>query len=637
MKKTWLIGLIMILFCHVCLFAQEGLFIPLEFSNAVKNETRSYDGRPGKKYWQNHVDYRMEVEVDPQNHLLYGTEQASYINHSPDSLKRVCFRLYQDHYKLGNLRDSPVDSADVHNGMKLSDLKINGDAYPLQGGDLTILRIGTLLSVELKEPLAPADSLLLQITWQTRLPEKTRRKRMGAEGDSTAFVALWYPEFSVYDDIDGWDRYSHTGSQEFYHEFSNYDVKITVPGGYLVWASGLLQNAGQVLPEAILARYTQAFETDEILPIAGKSDYTAEDIPGSEEKNVWHFRAVQVPDFAFAYSNCHLWDATSLVVDKTSGRRVMIEGVYMQGIESQQELTEIARMTIEYLSYELPGVPFPYPQFTVFNSHISGGMEFPMMANDGTTRSRERTVALTSHEITHTYFPFLMGINETKYGWMDEGMAVMLPLDLQLREGEGSDRLAREVRSFELSAGREMDMPLITPSIMMHGSALRMATYTRPAIAYTILQDMLGNEKFKQALQTYISTWRGKHPLPYDFFFIFNDVNGESLNWFWKAWFFERGYPDLAISSVSADGQGTDIIIEKIGLLPVPVHLNIFFADSSEQQIRKTAAEWKDGGHILKIRLQNPAAVQRVILGDNHIPDCDKSNNTYPMEAKAGK
>jgi len=637
MKKTWLIGLLPILFCHVCLLAQETLFLPVEFKNAVKNGTRTLYGSPGKNYWQNHADYTIEVDVDPQSHWIYGTEQARYFNQSPDSLKRIYLRLYQDHYKRGNLRDSAVDSADIHNGMQLSDLRINGKPYSLQGGELTTLRYGTLLSVELEEQLAPAESLLLHITWQIRLPEKTRRKRMGAEGDSTAFVALWYPEFSVYDDIDGWDSHSHTGSQEFYHDFGNYDVKITTPRGYLVWASGLLQNAGQVLPEKILTRYRQAFETDEILAIAGKSDYAAQSPRNSDEKTTWHFKAVDVPDFAFAYSNCHLWDATSLVVDKISGQRVMIEGVYLQNLEELQKVTEIARMTIAYLSYELPGVPFPYPQFTVFNSHISGGMEFPMMANDGTTRSRERTVDLTSHEITHTYFPFLMGINETKYGWMDEGMAVALPLALQLREGKGSDRLAREVRTFEQNSGREMDMPPITPSILMHGSPLRLATYTRPAIAYTILKDMMGDETFKLALQTYIRVWRGKHPLPYDFFFIYNDVNGESLNWFWKAWFFERGSADLAIGGVSTDGPGTDVTIEKIGSLPVPVHLTISFADSTEQQLRRTAAVWKGGTDILKIRLSNQAAVQRVILGDNHIPDCDKSNNTYPPEAKAGK
>ena len=179
-----------------------------------------------------------------------------------------------------------------------------------------------------------------------------------------------------------------------------------------------------------------------------------------------------------------------------------------------------------------------------------------------------------------------------------------------------------------------MDLPLMIPSIMMRGTALRSATYGRPAITYTLLREIMGAEKFKEALRNYIDAWSGKHPLPYDFFFLFNELHGGSLNWFWKAWFFERGYPDLAIGNVSSTANRTEVTIEKIGNLPVPVHLSAFFADSTEQQISESAAIWKDGKSSFKMHFEHQAGLQRIELGTNHIPDRDKNNNTYQIEGQ---
>jgi len=613
------------------LFSQDELYIPLEMGNAYQNKTRSMVGAPGDKYWQNHAHYKIKVSVDPIKHRITGKEEIIYYNNSPDSLRRIVVRLYQDRYKKGSVRDSQLDPADIHDGVDLSNIRINNLDYSLTAEDVRILRYGTIMTIELHEPLAPNRSLTMEIAWENLIPEKTRRKRMGAEGDSTMFVAYWYPEISVYDDIDGWDMHSHTGSQEFYHEFGDYEVEISAPGNYLVWATGLLQNADEILPDKILNRYQESFSSDDIIHVVSANDYLEGPVTIQREQNTWIFKASNVPDFAFALSRNHLWDATSLVVDKENARRMMIEGVYKRESKELYEVTDIAKKTIEYLSFELPGVPFPYPQFTVYNSKLGGGMEFPMMANDGTTRTKARTIGLTSHEISHTYFPFYTGTNETKYAWMDEGMVVMLDLEFQSRMSEGYDRLSREVSQYEKTAGREIDLALMTPSSMFSGKSLRSASYGRPAIAYVILQDIMGKDNFKEAIQTFIKQWNGKHPSPYDFFFTFNEVHGEKLTWFWKPWFFKQGYPDLSIKSVISKGKYTNVIIENLGTLPLPISLKIISKENKEIIIKETAAAWKMGNKTFTLRFEHNGDIDRLVLGNNHIPDRNKDNNTYQI------
>ena len=611
-------------------FAQEELlYMPVDVRKAYDNNTRSYKGKPGDEYWQNRSDYQIKAEWDPQKHLLLGNETINYYNNSPDSLKRLIMRLYQDRYKKGNMRDFPVDTADVHQGTNISYLKINGEQVTFDDKSPWKQRYGTTMGIDLDQPLPPGEQIELEIGWQTFIPGKSFRRRMGAFGDSSAFIAYWYPEIAVYDDVDGWDLSSHTGEQEFYHDFGNYEVEITVPGNFIVWATGLLQNAEEVLQKKYFYRYEEAFESDSIIHIVTAEDYADEPITSQNDRNIWRFEASNVPDFAFATSNCFLWDGSSIIVDKENERRVMVDVAYNRDSNEFYDVAEISRKTIEYLSFKMPGVPFPYPKLTIYNGGIAGGMEFPMMVNNGRTTTMARTVGLTAHEITHTYFPFYMGTNEKKYAWMDEGWAVMIPFDFRRQMVEGNDPLSREIVKYELLAGREMDMPLMTPSLMMQGSALRMASYNRPAIAYVILKNIMGAEKFREALKTYIDRWNGKHPLPYDFFFTFNEVNTESLNWFWNPWFFDRGYPDLAIGSVQTTGGKTEVMIKKIGQLPVPVNLRIKFADGNERNIDKSADVWKNGDTKCIIHFEHIEDIVSIDLGNAYIPDQNHDNNRY--------
>jgi hypothetical protein len=450
---------------------------------------------------------------------------------------------------------------------------------------------------------------------------------MGAYGDSAFFVGHWFPRVAVYDDIDGWDTNPYSGTQEFYNDFGDFDVEITVPGDFIVWATGQLQNMNQVLHETYISRFEKASTSDSVIHIVTSEDYLSGQPSIRNEKNTWWYKARYVPDFAFATSNCYLWDAASLVVDKDRMRRVVVDVAYRKESKELYEVARIGRETIKYLSTEMPGYPFPYPKLTVFNG--SGGMEYPMMVNDGTTTTRSRTIELTSHEITHTYFPFFMGTNEKKYAWMDEGWAVMLIMDLQDRTSVGINQIQKEMRKYSVIAGEDIDLPMMIPSLYMRNRTYRNAAYSRPSIAYHLLREIMGDEKFKNALHLYIERWNGKHPVPYDFFYTFDDVNGEDLSWFWIPWFFNYGYADLAIKEVITHDKQTEVVIEKLGLLPVPVKTKIIYTDESEEFINYPATVWKDNTIEYRFIFSHDIDIVSIELGDDFVPDINSKNNIY--------
>ena len=624
-NQSWIFTIILCLLITP-LVAEDGLYMPTNVQKAYEKATRSFDGTPGEKYWQNRADYDIEVELIPEERKIVGAESIHFQNNSPDSLKSLYIKIFQDIFKKGTMRDFPIDSSDIHPGTNIHYIIVDGDSIRLTGENSTVKRLASFLYFKLDNPLPPGEDLNLDLGWDTTLPAK-RHLRMGAYGDSAFFVAHWFPRIAVYDDIDGWDRFPYTGQQEFYNDFGSYDVDITVPGDFIVWGTGLLQNMAQVLDEKYIDRFEEASTTDSIIHIVAAEDYLNGPIPIQNRKNTWKFEAEYVPDFAWAASNCYLWDAASVVVDDQTDRRVVIDAAYRQNSEDFYEVADIAKKSVRYLSTEMPGYPFPYPKMTVFNG--SGGMEFPMIVNDGSTSTRSRTIGLTSHEIAHTYFPFFMGTNEKKYAWMDEGWAVMLNFDFQNQMTEDNNQVKRELRTYKRVAGKETDLPMMIPSVYMRSRTYRNAAYSRPAIAYHLLREIMGDEKFKEALHLYIEYWNGKHPIPYDFFFSFDQINGESLNWFWNPWFFERGHADLGIKEVNKNSKETTIVIEKIGLLPIPIYLKIAYEDSSEGIVTRGAEIWKTGKNEHQITINNDKEIVSLELGNSYIPDMNADNDIY--------
>ena len=610
--------------------AQSSFYIPRNILDAYNKNTRSFDGKPGERYWQNSSDYKINAEFDPLTGLLKGSEEITYYNNSPDTLKRFVIRLYQNMNKKESARDFNLEAESITDGVILKTFQINNKNINWNSRD-SVRNTATNLAVLLSQPIVPNSSNQIKIQWQVQIPAG-QNPRMGKYDSTSYFIAYWYPQVSVYDDIDGWDMIDYTGQHEMYNDFCNFDVNISVPNNFGIWATGELENASEVLNEKYLNLFKEAHQSDSVIRIVTEEDLKEGNIYKSASSiNKWNYRAEGVPDFAFGISDHYQWDALSLVVDDQTGRRIYIAAAYNPSSKDFKDVAYFAMKSLEYYSKELPGVPFPFPSQTVFNG--AGGMEFPMIVNNGSTNSLAGTFGVTSHELAHQYFPFYMGINERKYAWMDEGMAVFIPFDIQERMVEGNSPRSWNVRSYENFAGDEMELPLVTPSNQTHGSTYRTQAYSRPGISYDILRKRLGAEKFGEVYKEYINRWHGKHPIPYDFFHTFNEVSGKNLNWFWNPWFFENGYPDLSISDVKKDGNNFEVTVDKIGSMPVPIILTLKNYNGEILNSTEVQADvWMDGKTSTTISISAEGEISNIELGTNTIPDSNRKNNFYELK-----
>jgi hypothetical protein len=614
--------LILIVLSSELIYSQN-YFIPLNIRNTYEKGTRSMDGTPGPNYWQNSSTYNIKAEVDPVTRKVSGEEDIIYTNNSPDTLNQIVIRLYQNFYKYGAQRNFPISPEAVYEGVQIHKASIGGEDY-IEENDYDIQEVqftSTNIIFRLRQPLFPKSDLKLYFSWNFIIPAAANI-RMGTYDSTTFFVAYWFPQVAVYDDIDGWDMFDYNGEQEFYNDFSDFNVEIKVPNNFGVWATGTLQNPESVLPDNIYNRYMEALESDSVVSIITIDDPAAGRFNNQNQFNLWRFRAENSPDFAFSLSDHYLWDAVSMPSEKG---RTYIASVYNRNSEDFYHLTSITRNILNYFETELPAVEYPYPSLTIFNGH--GGMEFPMIINNASLSTVSAAAGLAAHEAAHMYFPFYMGINERKYAFMDEGWAVMLPREIQ--NFYGSNPINSHTVIYENLAGTEADVPPMVPSTQVRGTSYRNSAYFRPGLAYHFLRDYMGDSLFIPALHKFMHDWNGKHPTPYDFYFSFNASANEDLEWFWKPWFFDYSYPDLAITSVEINSNEFIATITRKGEVPVPVWLIIEKYDGSVTEIRRNAGIWKNGVREYKIQEEFSGEIVRISLNSEDIPDIDRSDNFF--------
>ncbi|MEO0472512.1 MAG: M1 family metallopeptidase [Bacteroidota bacterium] len=608
------------------LWAQDLPLFP-EYAKALQNNSRNADGTPGKNYFQNRSDYNIKARLDPQSRKVTATETISYRNTSPDTLRQIVIRLYQDLYKPGFERDYSLNKDELTDGVILEKIWVDGMDHLKENQQPGYTRTPTNLIIDLAEPLLPNRSMSLDIDWHFTITAGNT-VRMGTYGEYSFFVAYWFPQIAVYDDVYGWDKIEYKGLREFYNDFGDFRVALTVPDSFLVWATGDLQNPEKVLSEPYLKRYNEAWVSDEVVNIVQKGDYEKGPVALPDESgiNTWIFEASGVPDFAFATSDYYLWDAASVVVDSAKNRRVLAGACYKQASRDFYQVAKYSRQILHDLSFELPGVPYPYTNMTVFNGDESGGgMEFPMMVNDASVPNAAFAFNLTAHEIAHTYFPFYMGINERRFAWMDEGWASFLPYDMMKRQNFPSFMRQMDFMGYTGMSGSGNQKSLMTYSHELSGTAYGINSYNHPSVAYYHLREFLGNDMFEKCLKAYMERWNGKHPMPYDFFNTFNDVSGQNLNWFWNPWFFKTGTADLGIQKAKFKGKKAILDIE-CASVPLPVSMKFTLKDGSTEVIEKPASVWKDG-KLWHFEHSFSQKVVGVKLGKAWTPDKIGKNN----------
>ncbi|HLZ87929.1 MAG TPA: M1 family metallopeptidase [Puia sp.] len=608
-------------FCSGWGLAQTSLSVPLNIREAINKGTRTVTGQPGEHYWQNRADYSIQVRFDPRTRQVSGTETIVYTNNSPDTLRQLLFKLYPNLYKKGAPRMQGVRPEDLTDGVAVSNLLIEGQKpatnFPASaaGTDVTIRIPAT----------GPGRSVRVALDFSYTL-NKTSHIRTGQVDSGAFFIAYFFPRIAVYDDIDGWNRNPYLGHLEFYNDFCRFQVEVTVPGDYMVWGTGDLVNRRELLSADCNQRIDEAETKDGVVTIVDTGDLARGDVLRGADSNTWKFQAADVTDFVFAVSDHYIWKSSSLVVDGATGRRTRVDAVFNPAHRDFYEVVDFARKTVEGMSYRFPAWPYPYPHETVFDGLDQ--MEYPMMVNDNPLSRREDVIELTDHEIFHTMFPFYMGTNETKYAWMDEGWAsigewlISPMIDSTIVDEYG-------VSSYASLAGREVDLPIMTLSTQESGGTYFLNAYVKPAMGYLYAKDLLGDSLFRQGLHRYIRDWHGKHPMPLDFFGSMNAGSGRNLDWFWKRWFYDDGYPDLGIKEVQHKGGAAAVVVVNTGGKPVPVDLTIEFADGSKKNIHRSAAIWEKGNGETVIPVTSAKAISRVSLGSTYTPDSHPADNVW--------
>jgi Peptidase family M1 domain len=603
----------------------QDLYMPRDIKQAYKKGTRSMDGKPGKNYWQNYGRYNISITATPPSRTIIGSETIIYVNNSPDTLRNPNIKLFLNIHKAGAARDGGTSADYLTSGVHIDSVKANGKKVNWEDNP----SVFTNRPLRLPKPLAPRDSVLLSFDWHYDISLESNREGML---DSTSyFLAYFYPRVAVYDDYAGWDRMNFSDGKEFYSDFNDYNLTVNVPKNFVVWATGDLQNPQAVLQGDYLKKYQESLTSDALIHVATLADMMGKKVTTQKDMNSWVFTTTNIPDVALALSDHYVWDASSVVVDNTTGRRASVQSAFIDTAADFHQMVDFGKHSLDWFSNNWPGVAYPYSKSTIVQGFAD--MEYPMMVNDNTTPDPNFSRFVAEHEIAHTYFPFYMGINETRFAFMDEGWATTLELligraDMGVEMAENLFKRFR-VGSWIRDPSQEEDIPIITPSNNLNGPGLGNNAYGKPALGYLAMKDLLGDVVFKKALHEYMDRWHSKHPTPWDFFYSFNDAAGKNLNWFWHNWFFTNGYIDLAVEKVEKEKKGYAIQVKNIGGFFAPVDVKIEYADGSKETIHLTPEAWHDNPNASIVHLKTKKVPVAIALDGGIFMDADVSNNIW--------
>ena len=607
------------------------------FERAVTNGTRTRTGTPGPRYWQQWTDYRLEAELNPVSKRLTGKGSMTYYNRSPDALKEVYVQLLHNIFAPNSRHNTDVPWA--VEGIELDRVAVQGQELKKIEGELPGYQVeGTVMRIKLPRTLPPGGSVAFDFAWKLRIPPDGAPR--GGQDGEVFYINYWYPQMAVYDDINGWQIDQYLGNAEFYMGYGNYEVALTVPAGWLVDATGRLQNPAEVLSAQTRARLDSASRAPGIIHVVTEPDREPgkATTTGTNGKLTWRFRAENVRDVSWATSAKYLWDATNAVVgDATGDGRPDTTAIYsfyrpeQRRISHWDESARYSRYSIEFFSKYL--APYPYPHMSAVDGPTScGGMEYPMMTCIGGQWDTLGLYEVTTHEIGHMWFPMVVGSDEKRYAWMDEGLTQFDQSQSMDDFFKGFDDEARNRKNYlDLAEmGNEVEL-------MHHGdryptyASYGVAAYYKPASVLVALRGVLGADTFHKAYTEYIRRWSYKHPSPYDFFHTFDDVSGRDLSWFWRTWFFETWKLDQAIDTVTTAGDSLDVIIENRGRAPMPVLLAVTRANGRVDRLSIPAEVWFAGGRRHAIRIVREPTVKTIELDtQKEFPDLDRSNQVWP-------
>ncbi len=618
--------------------SQSQIFDPMNWP--TPNSRRTADGRPGGGYWQQRADYSIKVALDTAADQVTGTETITYTNNSPDSLSHLWLQLDQNLFREGSRGNDEYDSprarwrgAFTRGGDILHSVSVDQDGAT---EDVHYVVDGTRMIIYLSKLLPPhGGKLRIEISWSFAVPRygSDRMGRFRANQGTVYEIAQWYPRMYVYDDVHGWNPLPYLGEGEFYLEYGDYNVEITVPRDYIVVATGLLQNPADVLTGKERERLREAGETDETVHIIPAADVGKEETrPAGTGSLTWIFHATNVRDFSWAASKAFVWDASHW-------KDILLMAVYpKEGMSSGsspansgwESVVQMMRHTFEYYSTNYH--PYPYP-VAVNVAGIVGGMEYPMIVFCSVHSRGQRLYSVSDHEFGHSWFPMMVGSDERRHAWMDEGFNTFMNY-YSNRDFYGDSARGIIYSSADTIAKIMLtplnDQPVDTRADQVLPRNMGFLEYAKPAFGLRLLREFIvGPKLFDPAFRAYIRRWAFKHPQPSDFFRTIDDYTGEDLSWFWRGWFYSTHVLDQAIDSVVADSGVTFVYISNRRGLVMPAEVQITFSDGQVSDRKLPVEIWFDGGSY-RLPVYGTAKVDEVLLDPHHLlPDVDRINNVW--------
>ncbi len=630
------------------------------------NEYRSASGASGQAYWQNRADYAIEAVLDTAKEEIRGTGRLTYQNNSPDPLPFLWLQLDQNIFAKNSINaltappplvfaGTPFDMANrgFVGGLTLTRLDANGKALPHYIWD-------TMMRVDLPQPLGPGQAITLDMAWSFPIPVNGAA-RMGRDG-SLYEIAQWYPRMAVYDDVHGWNTLPYIGAGEFYLDYGDYDVRLSVPSGFIVAATGTLENPDEVLTATQRERLARTRADTQPVQIitaseAGNAALTRPASPaGAAGMLTWHFRATDVRDVAWAAAPNYRWDAVSW-------NGILIQTFYRPtAILWAAEGIGMARHAIAYNSRLW--AMYPYAQATTVEGPIDG-MEYPQITFVPAEKTREGLYWVLMHEFGHEWFPMMVGSDERRYPWMDEGFNTFIDLynaEDYFRGSAYGDSVADVPLHAYPAHAVPGEKPLIDAPVEVRD--LYWTAYQKPALMLRLLREyVLGRDAFDPAFREYIRRWAFKHPQPADFFRTIENVSGRNLDWFWRDWVFTTARLDQAVDSVVGPGAGTGarghrgagsalpgnqsfgraagpagsepsgtttVYLSSRREMVMPAELKLTYADGSTDTVRLPVEIWNLGAQF-PYAVNGGKRVVRVELDPRHVlPDGDRANNVWP-------
>lgn len=638
---------IVLVFCVHCLLlvfaaAQSGFdhlqaFSPMFYPNSG-NTYRSASGEPGPGYFQNRPDYKINCTLDPNTHKVTADVEINYKNNSPDNLKFLWLQLDQNIYK----KESRGSATTTQTGgrwanpyftegfvIKSFSVEADGKKYT---PEYTIN--DTRMQVWLQQPLkASGGTITLNMSYEFVVPEygTDRMGRLGTRHGIVYEVAQWYPRMCVYDDIQGWNTLPYVGAGEFYLDYGTFEYSISAPAGYVVVASGDLQNEKEVLTPAQLDRLNEARNSDKTIVLR-----TEKEVRDSKSQTggmlTWKYKMENSRDIAWAASKAFVWDAAR--INLPSGKKALAMSAYpAESIKKDgwQRSTEMVKASVEHYSK----MWFEYPYGTAVNvAGVVGGMEYPGIVFCDYSSSGASLWGVTDHEFGHTWFPMIVGSNERKYAWMDEGFNTFINSfsTKEFNKGEFANFDFFSPEDVARSIFHQKRDPLFTKPDVIQQDNLGTIAYHKPAVMLSTLRDVvLGPQRFDAAFREYIRRWAYKHPTPWDFFRTMENVSGEDLGWFWQAWIFNNWSLDQAVKNVEYQNnnpnEGARITIENLSEMVMPVHVQIKESNGKEHRINLPVEIWQRGG-VWSFTVPTTSRIRDVVLDpDKKLPDTNRKNN----------